>query len=225
MDSLLTVITPATTHDLTTLATVKAELGISTTAEDTNLNSWIDQASSVIAGECNTVFGSEAVKETFRVKVESGGYSYGYYGSGGNFRNEPFKITLRRRPVTVFTSIIENSTTTLVEDTDYECDKESGIITRLCNDYERRWCFRKLAVTYTAGWVLGTTLPNALERAAISLVKQYRYAATRDPMLKSEDIPGVLNQTFWVGSTGEKSQGLPPDVEMLIAPYRDNLVP
>jgi hypothetical protein len=52
-------------------------------------------------------------------------------------------------------------------------------------------------------------------------VKQFRYAAQRDPLLKSEDIPGVLSQTFWVGGVGEKSNGLPLDVETLIAPYRN----
>lgn len=203
------MVTPADSQDLTILANVKAELGISSSAEDVNLETWIDQASRVISGECNRVFGAETVSESFRVRAPWG-MQWPEYST----------VKLKRFPVTAVTSVVENGNT-LVAGTDYEYDPETGIMSRLWGDYDRRWCFRTLVVTYTAGYALLGTLPEAIERATISLVKQYRFAAPRDPLLKSEDIPGVLSQTFWVGSTGEKSNGLPPDVETLIGPYRD----
>jgi hypothetical protein len=209
MKSILTVVTPASTQDLTTLANVKAEIGITGTAEDTNINLWIDQASSVIAGECNRVFGQETVLESCGVGAPIGMQWPEYE-----------RIVLTRNPVASITTLVEDGNT-LVSGTDYEVDKDSGIITRLIGDFERRWWFRTLAVTYVAGYQLLGTLPEAIERACISLVKQFRYAAQRDPLLKSEDIPGVLSQTFWVGGVGEKSNGLPLDVETLIAPYRN----
>ena len=197
MNSVLVVVTPAANQDLTSLALVKAELGITGNAEDTNIGTWIDQASAVIASYCNRVFGSEAVRETFR-------------------RGDAAKVILSRGPVTVIASVVEDGIE-LTEDEDFECDYASGILTRLCNDYERRWCFRSLVVTYTAGYTLLTTLPDDNERAAQLLVKGYRSAASRDPLLKSEEIPGVLSQSWWVDST---NKGLPSDVESLIAPYR-----
>lgn len=208
MKSVLTVVTAADSVDLTILANVKAELGITVTTEDANIETWIDQASGIITAECNRVFGRETVLESFRNRL-----------NGNSQWAEPEKMILARTPVTAFTSVVEN-TKTLVEGVDFECNRESGILTRLCGDYERRWCFRTLLVTYTGGYALLGTLPIAIERATIAMVKAYRSASTRDPMLKSEEIPGVLSQTFWVGSTGEKSNGLPPDVETLIAPYR-----
>lgn len=205
MKSILTVVTPADSVDLTVLANVKTELGITTTSEDVNLETWIDQASGVITGSCNRVFGKETVTESFRNRVQF---------------LEPEKIVLQRTPVTLITSVVENGIT-LVEDTDFEVDYETGILTRLCGDYESRWCFRTLVVTYAAGYELLGELPIAIEKATIILVKQFRSAASRDPLLKSEEIPGVLSQTFWVGGTGDKSNGIPHEVETLIAPYRN----
>lgn len=204
MKSVLTVVTPAVSVDLTILANVKAELGITVSTEDVNLETWIDQASGLVTAACNRVFAEETVLESFRNRSAS---------------EESKKIVLARIPVTDFTSVVENGTT-LVEDTDFECDYETGILTRLSGDYERNWCFRTLAVTYTAGYALLGELPLPLERAVISLVKQFRSAATRDPLLKSEEVPGVLSQTFWVGGVGPNASALPPDVEEMIAPYR-----
>ena len=209
MNRVLTVITPAYSVDLTILANVKAELDLTTTVEDVDLETWIDQASALISAVCNRVFGSETVKQTFRTRGNSCGQWPTYE-----------KIILDRTPVTAFTSVVENGTT-LVEGTDFECDTESGIMTRLSGDYEKRWDFRVLEVTYTGGYELLGTLPLPLERATITLVKQFRSASKRDPLLKSEDIPGVLSQTFWVGGTGKESNGLPQDVETMIAPYRN----
>lgn len=230
MKSILTVVTPATSQALAALADVKAELGITTTAEDANLATWIDEASGVVSDYCNRTFGIETDLETFRMRMQfgsgyAGGAVYGSYlnSSGLGFGQEVDKIVLRRAPVTEFTSIVEDDIT-LVEETDFTCDYSTGIITRLCNDFERRWCFRKLLVTYTAGYNLAENLPSALKRGTITLVKTLRAAATRDPYLMSEAIPGVRTVQYAVGryaGTGSGATTWPPDdVVNAIAPYR-----
>lgn len=209
MKSVLTVITPANSVDLTILANVKSELDLTTTAEDVDLETWIDQASAMITAACNRTFGKETVAESFRARCSLGGQWPTYR-----------KIILERIPVTSITSVVEDGTT-LTRDVDYECDNETGIMTRLSGDYESYWSFRTLVVTYAGGYDLLGTLPLPIERATITMVKQFRSASKRDPLLKAEEIPGVLSQTFWVGGTGDKSNGIPHDVETMIAPYRN----
>ena len=55
----LTVVKPASSFDLTVLATVKAELGIADRASDAALAGYIKQASEVVAKFCNRVFALE----------------------------------------------------------------------------------------------------------------------------------------------------------------------
>ena len=56
---MLTVVKPASSFDLTVLATVKAELGIADRASDAALAGYIKQASEVVAKFCNRVFALE----------------------------------------------------------------------------------------------------------------------------------------------------------------------
>ena len=81
MGSVVTVITPASTQDLTTLATAKVELGVTGTTDDNKILNHIRQASDQIAAYCNRVFGLETVEE---------------HWYDANFKNA---LPLRRRPV------------------------------------------------------------------------------------------------------------------------------
>lgn len=225
--------TPADSQDLTILDNVKLELGLTTTAEDTAIEMWIDQASGVVSDYCNRVFGQETVLETIRNRQRSygplwtgttGGES-GFSGAGiiGGFSTigrEHGAVVLRRNPVVSLTSVVEDGNT-LIENTDFECDYESGIMTRLDSDgNERRWYFKNLLVTYTAGYELLGTLPIAIERATITLVKLLRSAATRDPNLMSETIPGVRTVQYAVGKFGGTDSWPPQEVLNAIANYR-----
>ncbi len=40
----------------------------------------------------------------------------------------------------------------------------------------------------------------------------------RDPMVKSEEVPGVYNVAYWVTDPSNRA-ALPPDVEQLLAPH------
>ena len=216
------MVTPADSQDLTILANVKAELGITDTDEDANLETWIDQSSAIVSDYCNRTFGLETDLETFRHRVQLGSYDGLYYGgTGGAFPlgGGVEKIVLRRMPVTGFTSVIENGVE-LIEDVDFECDYASGIMTRLCNDFERRWYFRTLLVTYSAGYELLGTLPIAIERATITMLKYLRANSTSDPFLMSETLPGVRTVQYAVGKFGGQDTWPPQDVINLLAPYK-----
>lgn len=211
MQSVLTINTVASTYDLTTLATVKAELGITTTTEDTNLATWISQASNACASYCNRVFGLETVTETFRNKFQ-------YPFSDNNRRNVSI-VMLTRTPVVSIVSITEDGIA-LVQDTDYQLDPEEGILYRLDSDSLTNWYFKKLVVNYTGGYALVGTLPHNIERACITQVKAIRAGGSRDPNVKSESIPGVLSTTYF--SPGANDNGaLVPDVTALLDPYRN----
>lgn len=213
MQSVLIVNTAAASYDLTLLATVKAEIGLTTTAEDTKLATWIKQASGACAAYCNRVLIAETVTETFRNKTS-------YPLRNDSFRNVD-KIVLVRNPVVSITSIVLDGVT-LVADVDYQLDPAEGIIYRLdpSNDSLSYWYFKKLVVTYSGGYVLGTTLETNIERACISYVVMLRSSAGRDASVKQESIPGVLETQYWVGGIGENG-ALSPDVTALLDPYRN----
>jgi hypothetical protein len=80
---------------------------------------------------------------------------------------------------------------------------------------------------YTAGWLLpgdeGRNLPYPIETATVSRVSGVRVGGGRDPLVKAEDIPGVLRTEYWVGATGSDSGGtggLPPDLWSQLSLYR-----
>lgn len=202
MQSVLVVTSAASTYDLTTLAAVKAELGLTTTAEDVNIATWISQASAACSAYCNRTLRSETITETFR--------------SGSN----ESLIYLARIPVGTVTSVTEDGVV-LVANTDYQLDATVGVIYRLSDDVLVDWNFSKLIVVYAAGYTTTALLPDDIERACISLTKTLRGAATRDPLVKQESIPGVLDTSYWVGTTPGSTGNLPPDVQALLDPYRE----
>jgi hypothetical protein len=212
MQSILTVITPADSQDLTILSTVKAELGLTDNSQDAAIETWIDQASGIVSSYCNRVFGRETVTETFR----TGRYEL-------HDRCNIHSVVLTRSPVTTITSLVLTSPSdeavTLVQDTDFELDPPTGVLYRIKNDRESTWKFRKLVVTYTAGYELLGTLPVNVERACITMVKLLRANATRDPSLKSENLLSGL-YSYTLNSARDWPVGIPADVQALLDPYR-----
>lgn len=197
---MLTTVTPATSFDLTLLATVKAELGITDRAEDENLTRWIRQASDTIAKFCNRVFVQETVRDTFRLKCREEG------------------LLLTRFPVSSITSVVENDTT-LTTATDYELtrDGDAGVLNRLRFERDWTWPIGKIVVTYVAGYATLPDLPYGIERAAIVLVNQYRYSAERDPQLRGETTEGAGSSSYF---DGLESSGLSPEVLGLLSKHR-----
>src|SRR4051794_26130013 len=124
---MLTVVEANTKRDLTRLAHVKAELGVTDRDSDTLIKRYITQASDIVARYCNRVFAIETVTEAFR--VHSGTQS----------------LALSRYPVIEIVSALDGDD--LLTTDDYEIDLESGIIERLSSNCTTIWPVGKTAIT------------------------------------------------------------------------------
>lgn len=212
MKSILTVTSRATSFDLTALDTVKDELGITGSAENDKIERWIRQGSTAISAYCKRVFAQETVSEVFRLTDDRRrGFTWASLC-------EPV-LMLKRFPVASIASVTEDGTALTTDQ--YEVEPEAGLLYRLCRDERIEWTAAKVTVAYTGGYVLLPELPDAIERACISLVRHYRANATRDTAVTRRSIPGVLDETFWVGTVPGTEGDLPPDVVGLLAPYRN----
>lgn len=206
MNTLLTVVTPSNTFDLTVKATVKLELGISDTAQDDKLELWIHQASGIFAAECNRVFAKETVSEQFRLTRR-------YPVDWSNQEALP----LSRYPVGTITSVTADDV--VLDVADYEVDPGSGLLYLLSAGVRSSWTAQKVVVVYAGGYALLGELPQEIERAVISLVKQYFFGGNRDPQLRSEEVINVQRFDYRV-SSGADDGAYPPDFEKMIQKYR-----
>lgn len=197
---MLTVITPATSTALTTAARATAMLSLDA-GDVTLLPTVIPQASQAVADHCNRVFARETVREVRR-----------HHGMTG--------ILLERSPATTFVSVAEGETTLAAEDWEY--DAGSGVLYRLTGVHSSCWYASPVTIEYTAGFTLPAdtgswTLPAAVERATILLIGAMLAGRDRDPLLRSEEIPGVRTASYWVPD----GKGLPSsEAEQLLEPYR-----
>ena len=219
----LTVTVPATVKKLTTLARVKAELGLTDTSADAVLTDLITQASDAIATECHRVWGRETVTETLP-------------GTGRRL------LGLSRTPLITITSITEDG----VAVTDYTIEdaaqgalaRENGWWPTVAGGWDSvayssgyiwpipalRW---RYAITYQAGFILPEeatpNLPGGVERAAIETVKSwYAMRSGRDPALVAVAMGTERVQYAAPGATAAIS-ALPPIALSLLAPWRPGL--
>lgn len=203
---MLTVVTPATSTALTTLARARAVLGFAA-ASDAAAGIFIGQASDAIANHCRRVFPVEAVRETF---------ADGDLRGGGPI--------LARDPVIEISRVMNGSE--IVASTGYRHDPSTGRLWRL--DAEGNvlpWWAGSLAVEYRAGFVLpsdvagapAATLPAPVERAAILLVATYLSMRNRDVTVKSESVEGLGTTSWWTPGPGDALAS--PEAEQLLVPY------
>jgi hypothetical protein len=207
-----TVTSGAGSHDLTTLAIVKAELNLVSvdSARDDVLARYIAEASAAIENFCNRVFAVEALKDRFYPSREVPLQTI----VGGI---DP--IQLSRWPVTALSSIKEDGEL-LVEDEDFILDRARGQIIRLdANAYPSRWGAYPIVADYAAGYA---TVPADVSDAAIRTVAGRYYARGRDPLLRRESVPNVWEADYWVASGKDDAGGanLPPGVQSLLDNYR-----
>ena len=198
MDVITEVITAAESYDLTVLATVKSELEIAADdhASDAKLSRYIRQASAALATECDRVFARETVRETFRP-----------------FYRYP-RLALTRRPVTAITSIDADGT--VLGAPDFYVQAQTGLLYRLVSSLRSDWTAQVVTVTYTGGYELLGGLPEDIERGVLALVKQYHFAAGRDPAVSEEGIPGV--HSYRLRTNGDAAY--PPEFQMVADKYR-----
>jgi hypothetical protein len=194
-------------YDLTDLATVKSELNITNGDTDALLRGYISRASAAAASYCNRVFPVETITdEIWTHRDPTPGRIVGKF--------EP--LTLSRFPVTSVTSVVENSIT-LVDRTDFRVDYDKGQLIRLGTaGVPTLWPVTLIAATYAAGY---ETIPGDVVDAVIRMVKNRWFMRGRDASLRQQNVPGVLEQTFWV-ATGAEAGAMTPDVVDLLDGYR-----
>lgn len=193
MKSILTVVDPASSYDLTTLQTVKSELDITGPNEDDKLRRSITSISKAVATYCQRVFAQEDVSEQFRLRQP-----LLVHGNMTFHSRHHHPLKLRRYPVSVIASVSENGT--LLDPSNYELDGENGTLARLNNDRQTVWTASKIIIAYTAGWILppatGRTLPEDVENAVIQMVQAARATRKRDPTVSAKTIFGISQTVY-----------------------------
>lgn len=207
----ITVITPAASKDLTVLTTVKAELEVTGTTDDTFLGTLIQQASAAIVSYCGREFAAEEVDETVKA-----------YGTA--------TLMISRTPVTALSTVTldDGISSVTVPRTDYALeDAENGFIRSLVGPW--KWTatqgtgilarpvagseFQAYKVRYTGGYTLLTTLPHDVERACIDLVKVKYLARGQAGNITEQEVPGVYRAEYAPGD-------VTPAIRSLLAPWR-----
>jgi hypothetical protein len=197
----LAIDTPATTGDLTVLATVRRDLQLADafTTDDAWLADAIRQTSDMIAAFCRRPegFGRATVTQTWRLH-----------------RDMP-QLVLARDLAPTVTTIVEDGTTLAAADWALDGSR----LFRLSSDAVTDWSAAKIAVTYAAGYGLLADVPFDLERACLDLVVRAYRARGRDPGMRSLDIPDVIRQSWDTPGGDGFRGGLPRDVADRLSTY------
>lgn len=206
MDSLLTIVTPASgasAFDLTTIGDVKADLEITAATQDALIARYVSESSLELALACNRVFAKETLSEQYRPDKAKRA------------------LILTRRPLAAVTSVSEDGD--LVAAADYETDFAAGLIYRLESDARASFAAAKIVVVYQAGYDLPGSAPKDLQKAARAMVKAQFLSKGRDPLVRSESVPGVYEVAYWVGGL-PGGEAWPADIKAAIDRYSNPLV-
>lgn len=203
---------PLSARALTTLATVKEELGISDTSSDAVLERYIEVASDACAAFCGRAFErDDSIVEQVR-------------GYGG------VRLLLARPPIVSVASVAYSGVT--IDPSEYRIEAETGALYR-----SGGWAWTApegvpgtegatYTVSYSGGWVtpqqaadsggtLTRDLPSSIEAAAILVVVTLYRSRGRDPNVAQESLLSA-RQSF--GRDGWAV--LSPAVQRLLAPWR-----
>lgn len=116
-----------------------------------------------------------------------------------------------------FVAVVENAVP-LAEGVDFLVKYDVGQLVRLDSRlYPRRWPSFPITASYKAGYA---TLPADVVEAVVLLVKHRWFARKRDPYLRQENIPGVIESSWWIAQGPGTNGNLPPDVEDILEKYR-----
>jgi hypothetical protein len=216
-------------YPLTTLDDVKDELNITDTSTDALLTRWINVASSSIHNYTRRTFWEQTVTETFYTQQTPSALSL----TGSIAAGYPFSqrfdlegcLKLGHYPVSSIASVTVGQCSTSLDPSLYVVTPRDGLLRRLCDDGSGSpvfWETQNIVVVYTAGYAQAD-LPSDIEQAAITLVKHRWSARFRDPTLRSISVPGVQEETYWVGQMGDNG-ALPPEVIDALELYRETRI-
>ena len=207
-----TVVTPAEDYDLIDLATLKTLLGVTGTAQDAVFALWITQASTAAQNFTGNPFVIEARQDQVWPRRDTIPWTV---------RPDLDTLQLARWPLTAVTSVVEQVAgvdKTLTAGTDFLVDDAHGWIYRLDRDGRPRdWKPFPVTVAYGAGYA---TIPADVVDAIASMVKSRWLAQTRDPMLRSVNVEGVEQRSYWFASGPGADTDMPPDIQAKLERYR-----
>lgn len=193
---------------LTTLTTLKAELGVTGSASDDRLTRLITQVSASIETFLDRRLERRSVTDTFATASRA--------------------LYLSAYPV-IGTPVVTDSGTVLTSD-QYLLDDDNGIIVPAWygvgygSPCGYRWWGITTSVVYTGGYILpdddDSDLPGDIERACIDLAARYFHGGGRDPALRSETVPGVIEQSWSAVDSIQTLGGLPLDVAGSLSRYQ-----
>jgi hypothetical protein len=206
---MLKVTTAASSTDIVDLATVKDELSITDSAQDTRLSRYIKEASSKIVSYCCQPLAAQTYTQT----------EYLAYSYMQSFVRERNSILLGVDNVTGITSVTMDGT--VVSSSLYEYD---GSQLFYLDGYGMRtpWSGTKVVVVFTAGFSLPSGAPADLSRAAIDAVVWIYLNRGRDQSIKSEAVLDVSDKSYFQPTTDD---GLPEHVENALEPYKKVVIP
>lgn len=155
VDTILKVLTPATSIDLITMDQLKLALGISDTdtSQDEQLQNYITIYSGVIADELNRTLGYEKMQETVRCLQPNR-----YYTSHWPVKEDDIDS-------------VESPRGTVYDPTTYELEEASGKIELFAARDE------PIVVTYSGGYVLPTETPPTLQACIEIMIRAARVEA------------------------------------------------
>jgi hypothetical protein len=158
VDTILKILTPATSFDLLTLAELKLMLGIASTdtSEDAILQQYITSYSDIISRMCNRVFGYEEVQETVRCL-------------------QPNRYYVSHWPILeIDIDSVETPSGSPIDSSMYEIEQESGKIEFTGGNQSE-----PILVHYSGGYNLPTNAPPALKAACVMCIREARTWAMR----------------------------------------------
>lgn len=200
MPGIINVLTDPRSTRLTSLDIAKADLGITDSSQDAQIQALIDRASGLITTYCGRVLAAQTVAETFHYPHRAGRrgvYGNGYgYGSVSSNQTQQSPLILSLRPVTEIISVTVDRYG-LDPDNDFEVDTEAGILYRLSGSARAGWYGSKVVVQYTAGYSTPgdgsnqRTLPFDIEEVVLKLVRKLYYGIATNPSIVLETAEGV----------------------------------
>lgn len=213
-----TIPTPPASYNLIDLITLKILLGITATGSDPFLVLLIGQASAAAQAYANNPFVVEGRQDQIFPprdgwpRQTDGAYS---------------PLQLSRWPLTAVTSVVETISgvqTTLTSGTDFLIDAAEGQLVRLNTyngvqptPYPVDWRANPVTVQFSAGYA---TIPPDVVDAVQIMIKGKFFGQTRDPNIRQQTSPGIIEQSFFF-ATGPGGQGdLPVDAMAKLDRYR-----
>ncbi|MBB4064737.1 hypothetical protein [Gellertiella hungarica] len=202
---MLEIVSPSLSRNLASYGAVSADLGVSYPEEMQTIEMLIAQASAAIETWCGRRFAEETYRETIRIERSTE------------------CVVVSCFPVTEVRSVSLNGRAISISDLE-QGDGGALFLTR--SGVRTLWEAGRAVIQYKAGFTLpdtsGCTLPQDITRAATLLVKQAYFARRRDPSIRSEESSGVGATSYGLNGLGNGND-LPPEVQGLLARYRDSV--